>query len=123
MGDLKITDTNQLKAHQAEMYQLLLKHPAGFKICGTCQGGGLEAVPAQPAGRYQLLSKVKHVTIETAKQLAKETDSRAIIIIRWGKDGTVGGASYGQDKKICTAAGKWLDDIVDEMLDCDGLLD
>ena len=59
----------------------------------------------------------KFVTIETAKQLAQETDSQAIIIIRWGQDGTVGGASYGQDLKTCTAAGKWLDDIVDEMLE------
>ena len=26
----------------------------------------------------------KNVTIETARKLAQETDSRAIIIIRWG---------------------------------------
>lgn len=54
--------------------------------------------------------------IKEAKAIAERIGADAIVVLAF-KDDQVAGASYGQTKAQCSAAGKWLDWLIDGMAD------
>lgn len=60
------------------------------------------------------------VKIADAKKLAKRDGHMAVIVLAFNENG-VEGASYGEDRKACDAAGKVMSDLIEVL--CDNEID
>jgi hypothetical protein len=57
---------------------------------------------------------MKSPRITEARAIGQRIGADAVVILAF-KDGMVAGASYGHTKALCSEAGKWMDELIDEM--------
>ncbi len=61
---------------------------------------------------------MKPLRIADAKAIAKRIGADQVVVLAFKSNGElVAGASYGQTKAQCTAVGKWMDWLIDDMYD------
>ncbi len=61
---------------------------------------------------------MKKIHITEAKSIADRIGADAVVVLAFGED-VIAGTSYGQTKALCTAAGKWMDELIDGLVNLD----